>query len=295
MMEELQQCPICHSSQISEFKNIKDYFLTQEDFTVARCEHCGFLFLNPRPDKAAIAPYYKSEAYFSHSDGRKGLIARMYQIVRHFNIRNKYKLINKYKKSGKILDIGCGTGDVLAYFSANNWQIEGVEPDADARKVAQEKNHFTPHQEADLKNFPDASFDVITMWHVMEHVHNLEERMQTVRRLIKPDGEFIFSVPICDSWDAQHYGEYWAAWDVPRHLYHFSQETAKKLAENQQFELRIIKPMKFDAYYIALLSEKYKTGKSSYWKAFSNGLKSNCHAKNHQSNYSSLIFVTSPK
>lgn len=294
-MEELQRCPICQSSKISEYQQIKDYFLTQQEFNVVRCEHCGFLFLNPRPDKSEIAPYYKSESYFSHSDGRKGLIAKMYQIVRHFNIRNKYNLIYKYKKYGKILDIGCGTGDVLAYFSTKSWNVEGIEPDADARAVAEKKNHLIIHNESEINNLPDASFDVITMWHVMEHVHNLEERMETVRRLIKPDGVFIFSVPICDSWDAQHYGQYWAAWDVPRHLYHFSQTTAQLLAENHRFELVQVEPMKFDAYYIALLSEKYKSGKSSFLKAFFAGLRSNCKASNHKSNYSSLIFVVSPK
>ncbi len=294
-MEELLQCPICHSNQLSQYQQIKDYFLSKEDFTLVRCSHCGFIFVNPRPDKSQIGPYYKAEAYISHSDTKKGLIAKMYQYVRNLNIRNKYKLINKYKKYGKILDIGCGTGDVLAYFSGKGWQVEGVEPDADARKVAINKNHITPHEESDLRNLPDASFDVITMWHVMEHVHNLEERMETIRRLIKPDGVFIFSVPMNDSFDAVHYGKFWAAWDVPRHLYHFTSETAKLLAENHRFKMMQTAPMKFDSYYISLLSEKYKTGKSSFIKAFFVGLKSNLKAQNHKNNYSSLIFVVSPK
>lgn len=293
-MEQLLQCPICDNKQLNNYHKIKDYFLTQEDFTIVRCEQCGFLFLNPRPDKLEIAPYYKAEAYISHSDTKKGMIAKIYQVVRNLNIRKKYKLINKYKKLGKILDIGCGTGDVLAYFSKKSWQVEGVEPDVDARKVAQEKNLLHLHNEQDFSGFPDSSFDVITMWHVMEHVHNLEERMKTVRRLIKTDGVFIFSVPINESWDAKHYGRFWAAWDVPRHLYHFSQKTAQMLIEKHHFKILEIVPMKYDAYYISLLSEKYKGGRCSFFKAFWAGMRSNCKAKKHNNNYSSLIFVVSP-
>lgn len=294
-METLTKCAVCGSETVVPHAEIKDYFLTEETFQMARCESCGFLFLNPRPEKSEIGRYYKTESYISHSDTKKGLVSKIYQKVKRINVSKKYNLIAALISQGKILDIGCGTGDVLKYFSEKNWDIFGIEPDEGARKTAQTKTKGEIEDEQALSTIPDESFDVITMWHVLEHVHNLDERMKTIRRLLKPDGIFVFSVPMHESWDAEHYGEFWAAYDVPRHLSHFSQKTASLLSQRYGFEIFKTIPMKFDSFYISLLSEKYKTGKSSLVKGFINGWKSNCKAKSKNGNYSSLIFVCRPK
>lgn len=290
-METISKCAVCGSETQKPHQEIKDYFLSREIFQMVRCESCGFLFLNPRPSKDEISKYYKTENYISHSDSKRSLTAKIYQKVRNINIAKKYKLISSIIPKGNILDIGCGTGDVLKYFSEKKWDIFGIEPDNDARKIACEKTNTEIGKESDLLTFSDEKFDVITMWHVLEHVHNIDERMTTIHRIIKPDGIFIFSVPINESWDAQHYSNFWAAYDVPRHLSHFTQDTASLLMSRYCFEILKTIPMKFDSYYISLLSEKYKTGKNKFLKGFINGFKSNCKAKKLNGNFSSLIFV----
>lgn len=295
MNELLQQCPICQSAHFDFFKEIPDYFLSKEHFQLVKCTRCGLVFIQNRPDKNSIGKYYESVNYISHTDSHKNLLANIYQLVRQWNVGKKYRMIKRYVPQGSILDIGCGTGDFLNHFLKKNWNVTGIEPSDSAREIANRKNNQQIFEEKKLPSFSNKTFDVVTMWHVLEHVHELNQRVETVHRLLKDDGVFIFSVPIYESWDATHYDTFWAAWDVPRHLYHFSQATIKTLLEKQHFQLLRVIPLPFDSYYISLLSESYKTKKSAPLKALLNGFVSNLNARLKTNNFSSLIFIAHKK
>ena len=290
-METLKNCPVCNSSRFSDFLEVEDYFLSNEVFSLKRCNTCGFVLTNPRPKENNLGLYYQSEEYISHSSSKESFTDKIYYSVRNYTIKQKFKLISKHVKDGKILDIGCGTGEFLNYFKAKGWNTTGIEPNETAREIAIKKHGLNVHFEAQLDKLKKSSFEVITMWHVLEHVPDLSSRIKQLKSLIKENGILIIAVPNIDSKDAKTYGKFWAALDVPRHLYHFNQSTIKKLFEKFGFELKETYPMKFDAFYISMISEKYKTGKSNYIKALYNGLKSNLYATSHENNYSSNIYV----
>jgi len=294
-IETISNCPICGAKKIKKAIETKDYFLTQEDFSISKCEKCGFHFTNPRPTESHLGIYYKSEDYISHSNSKKGLFGFLYQEVRKITLWKKYQLVNSFRSGDRILDIGCATGQFLHEFKTRGWESIGVEPDEDSRTFAEEKYQLKVIAEEQMNNLEDQSFDVITMWHVLEHVSDLEQRMNDLKRLIKANGVLFIALPNLESWDARFYREYWAGLDVPRHLYHFNKKNVKMLFDKFDFEVHKILPMKFDAYYVSLLSEKYKKNLLYYPAAFFRGFYSNLKAKKAEPNYSSLIYVIKPK
>ena len=297
MNETLTSCPLCDSIQIESFLNIKDHSVSGETFGVSTCSNCGLLFTNPRPDLASIARYYESDDYISHSNSSKGLINRIYQFARHYAIKQKISLIEKIagsvsKKS--ILDIGCGTGEFLAACKEMGAECEGIEPNAGARNLAIKNHELKVSDLSLLDTKADQSVDFITMWHVLEHVHELRKVIRHLYRLLQPGGHCFIALPNPSSLDAQHYGTVWAAYDVPRHLYHFKPAVVKKGFSEAGFESITAFPMKLDAYYVSLLSEKYKrqgrAGLAALASAFFSGWRSNRAAKKPEQ-YSSVIYV----
>ena len=189
------------------------------------------------------------------------------------------------------MDIGCGTGEFIFFCKQNGFDVAGIEPGEKPRSFAQSEYKLNVQEEVYLDQLAKPDFDIITLWHVLEHVHLLHERMNKIVEIMNPDGTLIIAVPNCDSWDSLYYGKFWAAYDLPRHLYHFSQETLKLLARKYMLNIEEVIPMKLDAFYISLLSEKYAYGKQNYFRAFINGIKSNNFARKNKKNYSSLIYV----
>ncbi|MEA3479496.1 MAG: class I SAM-dependent methyltransferase [Bacteroidota bacterium] len=290
-MIKLETCPVCKNSSFSEYLECKDHFLTRETFLIVECNSCHFRFTNPRPKEENNAAYYKSQEYISHSNVKGGLLNSLYHNVRNYTITRKYKIVNRYASGNKILDIGCGTGQLLHHFKNKGWDTMGIEPDEGARKFAIDNYHLQITDLGSLISSGKYKFDVIMMWHVLEHVNQLDEYLQKIKSILHENGTFIVAVPNSNSWDAGHYKSNWAAYDVPRHLYHFDQGSINNLMEQHMFKLEKTIPMKFDAYYISLLSEKYRTGKENFFKGFWNGFYSNSYACLNQKNYSSLIFI----
>jgi 2-polyprenyl-3-methyl-5-hydroxy-6-metoxy-1,4-benzoquinol methylase len=289
-MELIEKCPICGSEKFDPFISGKDFFLSGESFEIVRCRSCGFRFTNPRPKAEELGRYYESTEYISHSDTSKGLFASVYQLVRKYTLGRKLTMIEKYQKKGTILDIGCATGQFLNHMVINGWGATGIEPDAKTREHAISKYGLQVFPEEHLNTFKKYSFDVITMWHVLEHVSDLNERIRQLKGLLKPEGTLIIAVPNCNSYDAQIYKVFWAGYDLPRHLYHFSKPDVKLLAEKHGFKIVKILPMKFDAFYVSLLSEKYKSGKMRWLPALWNGFWSNLNSGSEYG-HSSLIYV----
>lgn len=269
-----------------KYLSVKDYLVSGESFDLVHDTDLDFLKTFPQPQVEELPKYYESQEYISHTDEKRGLISSLYQLVKKWSLQKKAKLIlQQLGDVGSLLDVGAGTGDFLKVAKEKGWQVHGMEPNKNAAKLALEKGIDL---KASLNDFEGKQFDVVTLWHVLEHIPDLEETILKLAALVKPQGALIIAVPNFKSFDARHYGKFWAAYDVPRHLWHFSKESMKNLfAEN--FHLKKIEPMIFDSFYVSLLSEKYKTGRKFSLKAFWIGLLSNIKAKRSKE-YSSHIY-----
>jgi 2-polyprenyl-3-methyl-5-hydroxy-6-metoxy-1,4-benzoquinol methylase len=269
------------------FQKVRDYSVSKEIFELHHNPEYDLLITFPKPSLEKLPSYYESEDYISHTDGKRSLFERMYHLIKNIALKNKVKLINAQSQKGKLLDIGAGTGDFLVVAKNDGWDTTGIEPSEKAKTIAINKGvNFA----ANLSDLENNSFDVITMWHVLEHVPNLEEYILELKRLLKPTGTILIAVPNFKSFDANYYGRFWAAYDVPRHIWHFSKTAIQKLFAEKEMKLVEVLPMKFDSFYVSLLSEKYKTGKMNFVKAFFVGLKSNKSGKETKE-YSSHINV----
>lgn len=288
-----QICPVCNAATITNVLQVKDYTVSGESFVIAACSSCSFRFTQDVPDADSIAPYYKSEDYISHTNTATGLINRLYHFVRNRTIVQKRKLIEKItgKKTGKLLDIGSGIGVFLSEMKKNGWEATGLEPDEDARSVAKKVYNIELVGTNHLFQLPTEHYDAITMWHVLEHVHELTEYVRQVKSVLHPKGKLFIAVPNYTSLDATIYKEHWAAYDVPRHLYHFSPGAMKRLMEKHGLKILQYKPMWYDSFYVSLLSSKYKNGKTNWLAAFWNGFRSNLAAIGDKKKCSSIIYV----
>lgn len=273
------------------YLTVKDHSVSGEDFQLVHNEELDMLETTPQPSANTLSEYYKSEDYISHTDSKRNWFEKAYHFVRGMALKRKLKLINSFPVSGKtILDVGCGTGDFLQTAKNNSWNVYGIEPNEKARAIANSKTKNQVFDTNTLQEFESGTFDVITLWHVLEHLPNLETEIQNLNRLLKPEGRLVIAVPNFKSYDAKHYNAFWAAYDVPRHLWHFSQTSISKLFSKHNLEIEKTLPMTFDAFYVSLLSEQYKSGSKNPLTAFWIGLQSNLKAK-RTGEYSSLIYV----
>lgn len=285
------KCPSCGHQNYVTHLVLKDYFLSKEDFSIIKCIECGLLSTYPQPLPSDIGKYYKSSHYISHATDNKGLEAAIYNYIRKKTLASKLDLIRNHASGNRLLDIGCATGVFLDYCQRHSFFVEGIEPDEKSRIYARKQFNLKVNDLDNLLKMPEKSFDVITMWHVLEHVNDIQDRMRMVKRLLTDNGTAFIALPNPLSYDAQFYKQYWAAYDVPRHLYHFTNTSFTAFSSQQQMKIIKTVPMVFDAYYISLLSERYINGKGSYLKALYRGFKSNLYARSHNMNYSSLIYI----
>jgi len=271
----------------------KDYTVSNKEFELLYNSEFEMLETFPQPKGEELASYYESNDYISHTDAKKSFTDKLYQIVKNFTLKKKLKLINSFDRDEKnILDVGCGTGEFLLTCRNNNWNVVGVEPNKKAQNLANSKLKTSDAELifSDINEVSNKQFDVITLWHVLEHVPNLEGYISTLKSLLKPNGVLVIAVPNFNSYDALHYKQFWAAFDVPRHLWHFSKKSIQVLVERQNMKVVKILPMKFDSFYVSMLSEKYKSGKGSLVKAFYIGFMSNLKAVRTKE-YSSQIYI----
>ena len=290
-------CPICSSSNIKEVLRVKDHTVSGEVFPIFMCGDCTARFTQDVAEENEIGKYYQSASYISHSDTQEGIVNKLYHAVRKRTLESKRKIVEKYaaRSGGHLLDIGAGTGAFVKTIRDAGWEVTGVEPDAAVRVTALAQNNVLLESTEALELFEENKFDAITMWHVLEHVHGLHAYCNTINRILNKNGVLIVAVPNYTSADADHYQEHWAAYDVPRHLYHFSPKSMHVLMKGHGFEVMEMLPMWFDSSYVSMLSEQYKTGKSNFVSALWQGMASNAKALGKKELCSSVIYICKKK
>ena len=286
MYEKLEVCPVCKHTSFTNFLICTDFSITGESFALNQCKKCTLVFTNPRPSEQALPDYYKHPNYISHQNKSTTLVNFVYKIVRQYTNSRKAKLLRNYSKGKTLLDYGCGTGEFLAACHTKGYTTYGLEPNESAREQALSKNLQIVENLKALKD----PVDIITAWHVLEHVTDLRKTIKALKKKLSKNGIMIIAVPNLDSYDSKYYQEHWAALDVPRHLYHFTQKSFGKLIEVTKMQLVDTIPMYFDSFYVSLLSEKYKHQSNNYIKALRTGYNSNVKAKK-TGEYSSLIYI----
>jgi 2-polyprenyl-3-methyl-5-hydroxy-6-metoxy-1,4-benzoquinol methylase len=272
---------------------IADHSVSGETFTLWQCNACTLRFTQDAPSEDAIAKYYQSANYISHSNTKAGFINRLYHLVRNYTLGTKKNLLIKETglNKGALLDIGAGAGIFSAYMQNAGWKVTGLEPDPQTREKAFKQYHIKLEPSAKLFELLPQSFNAITMWHVLEHVHRMHDYLEELKRLLKPGGVVFIAVPNYTSYDAGVYKNYWAAYDVPIHLYHFSPRAMKKLLQIHGFKIRAIRRMWFDSFYVSMLSEKYKAGKGNIVNGILTGFISNIKALIQKERCSSLVYI----
>ena len=286
-------CPICNKEDIAALLHTKDYSLTGEDFQIIQCANCSLDYTNPAPSKEDIAPYYNFPSYISHTDTKEGLVNQIYHKVRNHTLAQKTNWVQSLftGHKGQLLEVGAGTGAFAHSMFKKGWKVTALEPDAASRQKALDNYDINLLPIEALFQLESSKYEVITLWHVLEHVHDLNAYMKTFHSLLKPNGRLIIAVPNYTSYDAGFYKNYWAAYDVPRHLYHFSPLSIHYLAKKHKMTIVQKLPMWFDSFYVSLLSEKYKqSGMIGMIRAFFVGCISNLIALRNADRGSSLIY-----
>lgn len=292
-METLNSCPLCKSSALANnYLSAPDHLVTGEHFTITRCKQCDFLFTNPRPTWADIAKYYKSDKYNPHATGIQTPLTFFYQAVKRLMLNRKLALLKKHITHGQnsLIDVGCGTGSFAAKAAKNGFQVIGVENDINAAEIAA-KNGVNIYGSLEAVVRKNITTNAITFWHALEHIHGFPETLRLASQALLPGGFMIIALPMATSFDAAYYGKHWAAWDLPRHLYHLTPETIIRAAKETGFVLIERKPMVYDSFYIAWLSERIRKNPMAMPVAFSIGLWSNLKAVTGKNPWSSQIFV----
>lgn len=296
-LENIFNCPSCGASSNHLFLECTDHTYSGKSFSIKECDGCGLRFTSPRPSEADIGSYYENPDYVSHTDTSEGLFFQVYQLVKRFTLRSKLRLIKRYSNNGSLLDYGAGTGDFACIARLSGHTVSAFEPDSSARAriVAKDPQIQLVSQ---LQAVSDKSISVLTLWHVLEHIHRIDESLREFHRILEDKGTLIIAVPNCSSLDAQFYGRDWAAYDVPRHLYHFSPSTLIPLIQSHGFYLAETRPMWFDSFYVSLLSESNRNKTEGILnkmiglaRAASIGAVSNLNALFNYKKCSSVIYV----
>lgn len=290
-METLKNCPACGEEKMTRILQAKDYTVSQNTFDIVSCVTCHLLFTNPRPEAEQAGYFYKSENYISHSNTQKGFVNKLYHAVRNITLKQKTNLIQAYQQGTKnLLDIGCGNGHFLHACQQRGWNTFGMEldPETAARAAVLTKQSISPN----LQMIPEEThFELISLWHVLEHVYEIDAYFEFFKKRLTPDGKLLLALPNSNSFDASYFNAFWAAYDVPRHIYHFNPETIQFVAKKHGFKLAKQKGQVFDSFYISLLSHEYKTGSKKLVASFFVGLWSNILAYFKTGNYSSNIYI----
>lgn len=290
---KIKACPLCSGTHLKHVMTCTDFYASGELFELYSCEDCNFTFTQDFPTGANMDRYYESSDYISHSDTKKGVMNSLYHRVRKYMLGRKARLVMKesHRKQGKLLDVGTGTGYFPAVMAGKGWTVEAIEKNPQVRAFAKEKFDLDIKGEDALNALEKNTFDVVTLWHVMEHLENLNEVWDRFYNLLVDKGILIVAVPNRASYDAEIYGRHWAAYDVPRHLWHFTPATMQQFASKHGFIMAERYPMPFDAFYVSMLTEKNMKRSYPFLRGMYTGLRAWFSALARKERSSSMIYV----
>jgi len=290
---QIDTCPVCGSKNVTKAFSCTDYYATNEAFGLGKCSSCGFLFTQDFPSGDSIDRYYDTKDYVSHSNTKKGIVNKLYHIVRNRMMNKKAAIVEAHTRTSSrwLLDIGCGTGYFLSHMSKRGWSVKGIEKNKEAREFTHRNFGIISNAPEKMNDFEEFTFGVITLWHSLEHLEKLNETLSKINKLLVENGTVIIAVPNAASADAAYYKEQWAAYDVPRHLWHFTPDTMNIIANKNGFGIEKMYPMPFDAFYVSMLSEKYKKNSLAFIKGILIGIKCYLKASNNVKLSSSVIYV----
>lgn len=286
-------CPVCNCPEITFYISCTDHLVTGKDFDLYKCRECDFLFTQDYPEEFEIGSYYDSSEYISHSDSDKTIFEKGYQFARKLMLNRKKSIIRKASRlnCGSILDIGSGTGHFMNAMKIAGWQTKGIEINKSAREYSASKFGLNVIPPEEISTLPDKEFDIISMWHVLEHFHNPGNYLMEVRRLLKPGGTVLVALPNNSSADSKHYSSEWAAYDVPRHLWHFNSATFSMFTGQHGFSVLSVKNLPLDVFYISILSERIKGSKTAIASGMAKGVIFSVRALFNLTKSSSLIYI----
>ncbi len=289
----IASCPLCGETHFEPQMTCVDYYKSGEHFDIYRCSSCSFCFTQAFPAEAEIGVYYETPNYISHSDTQKGLMNSVYHRVRSYMLGRKARLVTQASRisRGKLLDVGAGTGYFAATMQQRGWLVDAIEKSADARAVGNEHFGLSMMPDEALFSLAPATYDAITLWHVLEHIEPLRQTCEQLKNLLTPDGVLVVAVPNCASYDAAHYGSHWAAYDVPRHLWHFTPATVATLAQEMGMQIVATEPMPFDAFYVSMLSEKNSGNSNSFVRGLYRGALAWVASIGNKTKSSSVIYI----
>ncbi len=292
-MPDHNKCPLCGSAESVLLFECKDHLVTGEFFPLKKCKSCGFIFTDNYPDQNNAPAYYRSDEYISHTDANKGLVNKTYHLIRKWMLADKYKILKKESglKTASVLDIGSGTGYFPSYLKHKGWSCSGIEISEEARSFARREKNVELLAPEDIDTFLNGSMDIITMWHTLEHFYKPGDYLQNAHRILNDKGLLVIAIPNNLSYDAGHYKAFWAAWDVPRHLWHFNPATIEKLSDTYGFRLIKKYRLPYDAFYISILSERYRNSKTPLLKGSLTGLISWIRSVFNIEKTSSLVYI----
>ena len=291
-MENINTCIVCGSLKSLKLYDCIDKVSSNEKFNIVYCQECSFQYTQNRPTLLEAGKYYLSDKYVSHTDNKKSFIISLYRTIRNLNLKWKLKIINKLNgnKNGYILDYGCGLGNFLSYCKENGWLTNGMDISEEARREVKKRYDINVYENKELFNTNKNKYDIITLWHVLEHVYNIDETIEGLKNSIKEEGYILIALPNNNSYDALKYKENWDAYDVPRHIWHFNKKSVEKLFLKHGLILIDTKPMVFDSYYVSIRSEMHKGNKFHFIYGMFWGFISHLKAI-YSKEYSSQLYI----
>ncbi len=291
--QEFKPCPLCGASGQIPYAGCTDYTVSKEHYTLMRCPSCGMVYTLDPPSQDKMAQYDKLGLKLKLGDSPSGLIGKLYYRVRSYMLGRKAHIVESqsYRTAGTLLNYGAKTGFFSHRMERRGWKVISVEKYHEERQFSLEMFHHRMIDLNEMDKLRPGTFDVITLWHVFEHNPHPDKLLDRFYDLLRPGGILVMACPNICSTDAMHYGPYWAAYDVPRHLWHFSPTSLCNLVHKHGFTLMHHESMPFDSFYISILSEKQMRHKLAFIRGFLYGLHSWLVSLSKRGKSSSLVYV----
>ena len=291
--QDFTPCPLCGASGQMPYADCIDFTVSKESFILLRCPQCGVVFTSNPPKESETIRYDTLDLKLKLGDSPRGLTDKLYYYVRHRMLRKKASIVESqsYRTGGTLLNYGAKTGYFSHYMERRGWKVTSIEKYHEERQFSLETFHHRMYDVSEMDRLTPETFDVITLWHVFEHCYNPNGLLNRFYRLLRPGGILLIACPNICSTDAMHYGANWAAYNVPRHLWHFNPTSLSNLLNKHGFTLMHRQKLSYDCFYISVLSEKNKNSKMPFLRGMWFGMRCWFISLARLDKSSSLVYV----